>query len=326
VDANAIDRTDVLPGYAAAREAVAYRVLAGAGCVRLGGATRFDYLQRQTTNDLGLLSAARALPNILTSATGRAVELFTMLEDGEDYLLLTPPERGAALADFFQKRIFFNDQVSVEDESAAWVQFEICGPKAAQALQSLGIQAPPKPDAVAQGRVDDWKLRAIGQLGTSWRLLAEAGATAAIEAALAGAGAAALNDEAAELLRIEAGLPGAPELNGDYTPFELGLGDWVSATKGCYTGQEVLARQVTYDKVTRGLARLALDQAAEQGAEVVAEGKVVGKVTAVAMSPTLGMLALAVLRKPHNEAGSQVMVKSKGGSSQSAVVIPFPNV
>ena len=171
MEANAIDRTDVLPGYAAAHEAVAYRMLAGAGCVRLGGATRFDYLQRHTTNDLGLLSATRALPNILTSAIGRAVEIFTMLEDGEDYLLLTPPGRGAALATFFQKRIFFNDQVSVADESADWVQVEIHGPKAAQALQALAIQAAPELHALAQGRVDFSDVRAIGQTGTSWRVI-----------------------------------------------------------------------------------------------------------------------------------------------------------
>jgi folate-binding protein YgfZ len=102
-------------------------------------------------------------------------------------------------------------------------------------------------------------------------------------------------------MRVEAGLPAAgAELSEDYTPLEAGLAAAISSTKGCYTGQEVLARQITYDKVTQHLCGLRLTRRAQPGGRVWApDGSPVGRVTSAATSPRFGEIALAVVKRPH---------------------------
>ena len=84
----------------------------------------------------------------------------------------------------------------------------------------------------------------------------------------------ALAPEDYETLRVEAGLPAVGhELTEDYTPHETNLAAWISETKGCYTGQEILARQVTYDKITRHLVGLKLDAPAQAAATIPSQGR-----------------------------------------------------
>ena len=92
------------PAYEAAQQSSVFRVLEQAGYVELSGATRLDYLQHQTTNDMGLANPTRAVPNVLTAPTGRIIEIFTAIQLDETYALLTPPGRGPALASYFQRR------------------------------------------------------------------------------------------------------------------------------------------------------------------------------------------------------------------------------
>jgi folate-binding protein YgfZ len=274
------------------------------GTVRISGQTGKAYLQRQTTNDMDLLSASRALPNLLTSASGRILEVFTLVEDGEDILMLTQPGHGPGLAEYFGKRIFFNDQVSIKDESADWAQVELIGEEAVTSLKALGFAKAPTLDEVAATQEHSGvPLRAIGEspFGRQPRylLLYPIGAELKL--------GAAIDFAKREQLRIEAGVAGDPEFQNEYTPFELGMERLVSATKGCYTGQEVLARQVTYDKVVRSLARVQADQELERGASLSADGKTVGQISSVA-----GRVGLAVLRKPHDLAGTQLDCRPSG--------------
>lgn len=298
------------PGYQAARTAAAWHRVPQPGTLLLGGATRGEYLQRQTTNDLDLLAANRALPNILTNASGRILEVFTLLQLGEQIALLTQPGHAPGLAAYFKKNVFFNDQVTVEDASAAWAQLELYGPLAAAALAALGIANQPALDELVTGSLDGAEFYAIGEDSTIRLLLPSAVADASIDR-LVDAPFPLLTQEACELLRIEAGRAGHPEFTDAYTPYEVGLDRCVSASKGCYTGQEVLARQVTYDKVTRGLVQLAGDAPVAPGSAVSLDGRIAGKVSSAAVSPAHGALALAVLRKPF-QPGQQALVGENG--------------
>lgn len=316
-------QTQAPAGYQAAQEASAYYRLTQPGYVLLGGETRRDYLQRQTSNDMGLLSAERVVPNALTAPTGRILEYFTCVQTEDGIALLTPSGHGPGLAAYFSKRIFFNDQVSVEDQSADWAQIELHGPQAASGLATLGFGAAPALHASAEIDWQGQRLRVIGIHGyggnSGWRLLVPADGAEAVTGALEQAGVAAMSSEAANILRIEARLPGPGELNGEYTPFELGLEEIVSATKGCYTGQEVLARQVTYDKVTRQLALLACEQLAGPGTGVHHDGKRASSLTSVAQSPRLGPIALAVLRKPAHAPGTQLELGDAQGKRAEVI-------
>lgn len=90
-------------------------------------------------------------------------------------------------------------------------------------------------------------------------------------------GALPVNDKQYNVLRIEADLPRAGyELTGEYTPLEVGLKNMVSETKGCYTGQEVIARQINYDKVTQSLTGLNLQESIQIDERIWFDNKSVG--------------------------------------------------
>jgi folate-binding protein YgfZ len=127
------------------------------------------------------------------------------------------------------------------------------------------------------------------------------------------------------LLRLEAGFPiETRELTEEYSPLEVGLENFISTSKGCYTGQEVIARQLNYDKVARQICGLNLGKMAEIGDKVWSDGQTIGVVTSVGNSPKFGLIALGVLRKPYNQAGTQVLVGSSFERSAGAVCINLP--
>jgi folate-binding protein YgfZ len=307
-------------GYLAATQTAAWYRVPQPGTLVFGGATRVDYLQRQTTNDLGLLTAARALPNVLTNASGRILEVFTLLQLGEQIALLTQPGHAVGLAAYFKKNLFFNDQVTIEDASAAWLQIELRGPQAAAMLSQLDFDNAPSLDEVASANP---QIHVIGidsfDSHPALLLIAPSPAATELTSQLSTLGAAELSTESRELLRIEAGLAGDPEFTDANTPFEVGLARYVSDSKGCYTGQEVLARQITYDKIVRSLAKLSAEAPVAAGAAVSLDGKAAGQVSSAAVSPVRGPLALAVLRKPF-ETGETVSIKSAASSVSARIM------
>ncbi len=122
--------------------------------------------------------------------------------------------------------------------------------------------------------------------------------------------------------RVELGRP-APghELTEDYNPLEAGLAWACSPNKGCYTGQEIIARQVTYDKVTKTLVGLLCGGEVAAGDDVLADGHAVGKVTSAAYSPALQQpVALAVVKRPHNQAGGILAI---GDVTAQVAALPF---
>jgi aminomethyltransferase len=116
-------------------------------------------------------------------------------------------------------------------------------------------------------------------------------------------------DEAAfDLLRIEAGLPRfGREMTQDYIPLETGLWDDVSFNKGCYTGQEIIARMESRGKLAKRLVELQPTVAVEPGSPVLAGGKVVGSVTSAAVGPN-GPVALAYVKTAVLESDADLTV------------------
>jgi folate-binding protein YgfZ len=97
-----------------------------------------------------------------------------------------------------------------------------------------------------------------------------------------------------------------------YTPLEVGLDNYISDSKGCYTGQEIIARQVTYGKVTKHLVGLALSDVIEPGGNLEMDGKSIGTLTSIAQSPRFGVIGLGVVRRPHHEVRTELRASSGG--------------
>ena len=132
--------------------------------------------------------------------------------------------------------------------------------------------------------------------------------------------------EVLEMLRIEAGRPRfGSELDESTLPAEARLDDAVSTTKGCYTGQEVVARLASQGRVKHMLVGLCDDGATPLGvgAAVETDGKRVGEVTSACVSPDAGSIALAFVRRPHDEPGTKLAVD---GRDVRVATLPFPAI
>lgn len=314
--------------YEAARTGAVFFQPPAPGFLLLAGADRLDFLQRQTTNDLRALAPGRSVQTVLTSPTARILDLLTLFEWEGGLAALTLSGRGQRSERELRGKIFFMDKVTVTDASAAIAQLDLEGPEAGALLLRLGLAALPGRGEVADLDLEGARVQVIAQpglCGPGYRLLIDSDRRQALLSVLAGAGAVALDAASHEILRLEAGLPGPDrELTDAYNPLEAGLEALISERKGCYTGQEIIARQISYDKVTKRLAGLRLSAPVAAGAHVLADDKTVGEVTSVADSPRLGPIALAYLKRPHNEAGAVLGVASPDGVTAAiASFLPF---
>ena len=189
----------LIAAYDAARAAAALYRVRDAGCLRIAGADRADFIQRQTTNDVQRLAPDRALVTVLTSGTARTLDVWRLLPEPDDpdaIGVITLPGRAAATASYLQGRIFFMDQVTVTDASDAYAQIELRGPDTPRVLAALGLDAPPGPGAIAAWDADGVPLHALGLqrvIAQGVLLLVPAAHADAITTRLADAGAATVS-------------------------------------------------------------------------------------------------------------------------------------
>jgi aminomethyltransferase len=301
------------------------------GRLRAVGRDRLDLLHRMSTNDLTGMAAGEARLTVLTTPIGRIVDLLWVLNRGETVLAITGPGRATAVRRWLAGYIFYNDQVKFEDASGELGQFGLYGPKAAAVAEVL---RPGAGEAAENRFLDDGAVivaRGRALAGDGYTVIAPAEQVGGLwEAALA-AGATPAGETAYQWLRLEAGVPegGADdqgpigrELTEEYIPLEANLWPAVSFTKGCYIGQEIIARMESRGKLARRLVGLRLERPAEVGAEVrpAAGGASAGKVTSAGVLPEHGPVALAYVKTGVAEAGTAILA---GEAKGTVIELPF---
>lgn len=317
-------------GYWAGRNGAALRDEGDHARLWLGGEDRIAFLQRISSNDVRLLPGQGTV-TVLTSPTARIQAVLAVLAMPTGLLLLAGPGQGPALFNTLRTQIFFNDKVALEGRGGALAQFGLLGPQAAGLLAQVGGAVDDLPlfgwRTLSIAGVDVTVQRAEGLGSAGFTLLTPTPAALAVRTALLRAGAVPIDENAYHVLRVEAGVP-APgsELTEQVNPLEAGLRRFCDDAKGCYTGQEIIARQITYDKVTTQLVGLLLTELAAPEAKVMVGGHQVGWVSSVVHSIALDRpIALAFVRRPHNEPNTQVVVQS-GDQSIAATVHALPFV
>lgn len=293
--------------YRALCDGAAIQLRPDAGALALADADRVDFLQRMTTNNVLALRMGQSCVTVLTSPIAKIIQVFTVVARADDLLML--PARGATtvLERHLRGQIFFMDKVKVTNLSTQFARLRIMGNQAAAVLAAAGFDLA----ALADG---DWReqnsILAVAQVTfdvPGFEVLVPVDHQPAFLASLRAAGAIELTSDAAYTARrVELGRP-APgaELVGEFSPLEAGLAWACSENKGCYTGQEIIARQVTYDKITRTLVSLQSDALLAAGVPLTVDGREVGVVTSAALSPRQARpVALAVVKRPYNEPGS----------------------
>ena len=302
--------------YTRLKKSAGFRQIKHPAYLRVTGEDRIGFLQRQSTNDLKKFAAGKAIVTILTNPSAKILDVLTVISEdtADQYLgIICLPDRAEQTAKFLQSRIFFMDKVTISNISEQYCQFDIDGPLAGKALESSDLLSK---DSVKSFFMDGTPICIIHQKGfsgISYRLIGPSQAAGRINKFLENLGIWPVDDDIFEIIRIEAGLP-APdqELNTKYTPLEMNLEEYISSDKGCYTGQEIIARQITYDKITRRLVGLRLPVRVPPGTPVLYELKQVGEISSSTHSPAHGFIALGILKRPFFEANTQVSVNYQG--------------
>ena len=235
------------------------RIGLAAGFLKLKGAEALEFLNRLSTNDLRGLRERETRATILTTEKGRIIDAVLVVNQGPDLLLIVSQENSQTVKSWLEKFIIM-ENITVEDVTANLKRTSIIGSHAPSIIGHLC----PTPSEVVSVQVGPgvflyrdplWTLPVYHLVGTPTAVDSLWNEWAAVHVEIAGI--SAVGEGAIETLRIESGIPAhGKELTDEVNPLEAGLSRLVSFTKGCYIGQEVVARVDTYGKLRRILCGL----------------------------------------------------------------------
>jgi folate-binding protein YgfZ len=289
------------------------------GKLALTGGDAKSFLQGQVSNDVEGLAEGQGCYAAFLTPKGKMLGDLRVLDAGDELLLDT--ER-VALQKLFNmiRRFSIGYDVQLHKRTLERGLLALIGADAA-AIASVG-DLPEVEHAHRRREVDGIPARVI-RTDVGVELLCDSAVTEDLQMALRRRGAMPVSEPAAETVRIERGRPRyGIDLDDTVIPQEAGLNERaVSFTKGCYVGQETVARLYYRGKPNRHLRGVRLSAPARAGDELTFEGRGVGVLSSVAVSPALGPIALALVRR-EAPPGSAVAVGAEGATGE-VVELPF---
>ncbi len=329
---------DVPAEHAALRATVGVVDLSGRSRLCLLGNDRAEFLHGQVTNDVKSLAAGQGCYAALVNHKGRMQADLNIWRLADELLLDGEPGMGAAITARLEKFIVAED-VQVADAAPHFGLLSAQGPRAAEAVRTLGWALPEQPlhfCAVEDGELGSLYLMNHPRVGTAgfdlFAPVATLGNVAErLIAAAQSLGGRACGWDALEIARIEAGIPRfGVDMDETNLPPEAGIESRaISYRKGCYIGQEVLNRLKVMGHVNRMLCglRLAGDALPVRGDKLFNGDREVGRITSAVRQPMTGVMALGYVRRDCAAPGSALRVETKNGSADAVVAaLPFEPV
>ncbi|NIM01944.1 MAG: hypothetical protein GTN89_14315 [Acidobacteria bacterium] len=292
-------------------------------CLLGDGPDLTDLLNRLSTNAVDALEPGAGAATVLTTAKGRIVERLFVSHLGDAGLLLVGGMRRAPAILEHLKKFTFHEETGLRDCESEFSLLSVTGPLASEALSTAGLHIPPPLGAVA-GTLDGMQFHVLGHDGYTANgfsvLVAHAQAESmwqTLVLAVSKADGRPAGELALEVARVRRGVPACgTELTEDHNPLEAGLWDAVAFDKGCYVGQEVVARLNTYDKVARRLVGLRIPRGQhliERGTRLYREDKEAGLLTSVAGLEGVETVALAYIKTRAADVGDTVQLAVPDG-------------
>ena len=304
---------DAAEEYLALKEGAALIDRSYMGRIQARGNDALDLLNRLSTNKLEELPQGGGTRTVLTSNKGRIIDWLLVTARSDHLLYLTSPQQRQRVLEWFDFYTFAEESV-LKDVTDATAMVGIHGPRAADVLAQAGwdisglerygsTEASPANVPAVVVRTD-----AAGVPG--YDLMVDAAQAEAAWSALTEAGALPVGDDAFEMVRVEQGVPQyGRELSEEHNPLEARLKGFVSFSKGCYVGQEVVTRLNTYKKVQRTLMAVYLEGEAQPGDKLEQDAKPVGELISVVRIPTDGrVVGLAYIRGAAAQHGTRLQV------------------
>lgn len=343
--------------YAAAQERVAVVDRSHVSKMKVTGRDRLDIMHRLTTQyffyknkdarkpfndpseDPDALKTGEGRSAALITAKGRVVDHFIVHGFDDSLLVLYSPQNRERVPQWIDMYVFRED-FQMADVTAQQAMLLLTGPQASTTVETLtGQSAASLPmhhfitatigsESIVIART--WNLCGVGAVRPCqpFNLITPSENAVNLWNVLTEHGVQPVGEDAYEILRVEAGLPVVgKELSEEVNPWEARLDSSIHSAKGCYTGQEVIARIQTYQKVHKRLLagiRIADEGLPEPGSKITADGRDVGFITSAARSPALGTIALAYVHGQYDDPGVKVTVHAQSGDVEGTVSqLPF---
>jgi folate-binding protein YgfZ len=330
---------DALSEYVALRDTAGVLDLSFRGRLSVAGADRHRFLNGQVTNNVKDLRPGEGCYAALVTARGKMVSDLNIYCLSDELLLDFEPGLTGVVTERLEKFVIADD-VQVVDAGPHYALLGVQGPESARVVNQLGLglALPEKPFAsagVKEPALGEIYCMCQPRVGTAgFDLFVPVAALAAVAdkliAAANATGGRACGWQALEMARIEAGIPrfGADMDESNLAP-EAGIEERaISYSKGCYIGQEVIARIRTYGQVAKSLRglRLADDMPnlPGKGDPLFHGDKEAGFITSALASPRFRRkIALGYVRREWNEPGTELRVRTLEGESP-AIIVPLP--
>ena len=329
---------DVTAEYAAVRNRVGLSDLSHRGKFRVTGDDRTKWLQSIISNDILPLQPGQGRYSSFLTHKGKMLGYFRVYVQSESIWIEDVGEVGEATFQALRKFLLYGTKAKMENCAESWGLLLVSGPtssevvsaafgvdvRTVQLLQTLPATIGGQPALIMRteetGEQDLEILLPADGLAAAWNQLMTAGVSFGIKP---------IGAQARELLRIEAGLPKAgPDLNEEIVPPEANLeGKAFSLSKGCYPGQEVVARMDTYGNVRRHLVGLTIQDRAvpPHGSKLFSGDREVGWVSSAVFSPQRNaVLAFGFPLRDFSAPDTELTVEVAGTRHQATVhALPF---
>ena len=297
------------------------------GRIQITGADRLRFLHNQTTNAFQQLSPGQGCDTVFISSTARTLDLASAYVGNDNVLLMVSPGMAPELIAWMDRYIFFADKVTLSEQTDTTFAITLLGSDADQILTDLGL---PIPDIAPRSHIQaNWPAksditlqitRGTGLITPGYTLIGPKDHAIVLRQWLIDRNIASLSPQQWEVLRIRQGRPmPGQELTDKDNPLEAGLWHTISFEKGCYIGQETIARLNTYQGVKKQLWGFKLGKLVPVGVSLSLDGTQVGKLTSV-VTDDEGVWGLGYLRTKAGGLGLTVAVED---TTAHVLELPF---
>jgi len=303
----------------------------GRSWIRLTGRDRASFLNGQVSNDMLRLQPGMGVSACLLNNVGHMLADLYVHALPDELLVEAPPDRAAVVVQTLQ-RFAVRERVVIEDGMATTMALTVRGQGAALVIASTfgagSLEQVASPGSNAAVDMLDGHMGVvahrptIGAGDTYDVIVSPEAAQSMSERLLTAPGARRFGDEIAEIVRIEDGVPAwGAELDESIIPLEANLYDSIDRNKGCYMGQEIIARILSRGHTNRTLVGFRMDSLVTAGASLLLDGAGVGRVTSAADSPQFGSIALGYVRNEYAHAGTALLADN--GAHVTIATLPF---
>ena len=300
------------------------------GRLSITGSDHLNFLQRMTTNDIETLKSGTGIESVFTEAKGRIIDLGVFYHYEGTTLCILSPDSTQNMCEWLDKYTF-SEEMTLNNIETQSEMIEILGPRAEKVISSvfqIDIEKfiPHQLLQSSQTPPDSWLcVRPFGR-HHGVRIIVNREDASHLWQQLETAGAIPAGDTSWDSARIELGIPANPnELNKNNNPWEAGLGSAISLEKGCYVGQEIIARLEAYKKIKKTLWGILFEGkvAPKPGTKIKVNGKLAGTITSSSSSSRTGVIALAYISKEYWQHRRATVVTEPGNLKGKMIPLPF---